>query len=149
MRMKSIITKDQIQSVAEKLLRSAKDLRNQTKSVMATAITLSGDLGAGKTTLTQRLATLLGVKEHVISPTFVIMKKYKTTDNVFKNLIHIDTYRLDKSSELENLGWQELRANPENLIILEWPERVPEIAETADIAVLLEHVDEETRSVEF
>ena len=112
-------------------------------------ITMSGELGAGKTTLTQELAKLLGVKEKLISPTFVIMKKYKTSHNKFKNLIHIDAYRLNHSQELFSLGWQELVNDKDNLIIVEWPERVPECFNNDICKVLLGHQDEQTRTIEI
>jgi tRNA threonylcarbamoyladenosine biosynthesis protein TsaE len=78
--MKKVIVKDisQLEELAEKLLRnfSAHPPQNQ-----ATIILLSGDLGAGKTTLTQAIAKKIGIKEKVNSPTFTISKKYKISYN--------------------------------------------------------------------
>lgn len=142
--MKQEITLDKLADTAHDLLKKAR----ATKSNTATLITLSGDLGSGKTTLTKEIAKELGVKENIISPTFVIMKSYKTTDKVFKNLIHIDAYRLNHSQELINLGWKELLENKDNLIIVEWPEMVPECIGNA-CKVTLSHVDENTRSIVF
>lgn len=99
----------------------------------ATVVTLSGDLGAGKTTFTQGVARALGVTETVTSPTFVLEKIYPIRNTSrsngagklgFKRLVHIDAYRLKGAHELEVLGWNELLADPGNLILLEWPERV-------------------------
>ena len=89
-------------------------------------ILLSGDLGAGKTAFTKELATCLHVREEITSPTFVIQKEYDIRDeeSPFKKLIHIDAYRLERKEELEYLGWNELIQNPENLILIEWPEKV-------------------------
>ncbi len=97
------------------------------KAERATLVTLSGDLGAGKTTFVQGIAAVLGITETVTSPTFVIENVYALTDQKWKRLIHIDAYRLEKGSELEHLGWNEIVADPENLILLEWPEKVAEI----------------------
>jgi tRNA threonylcarbamoyladenosine biosynthesis protein TsaE len=97
---------------------------------VATIVTLSGVLGAGKTTFAQGVAEALGVGEMVTSPTFVIEKKYelpRETAGGFARLIHIDAYRLADARELEALGWKEIAADPANLILLEWPERVPEL----------------------
>ena len=118
----------------------------------ACIIALSGDLGAGKTTLTQAIARELGVKENVISPTFVIMKSYPVSLSTlqpynFQFLFHIDAYRLDSSKELEKLGWAELVADPENLIILEWPERVPRRIPKDSIWINLKHIDKNTREI--
>lgn len=92
----------------------------------ATVIALSGDLGAGKTTFTQAAAVALGVEETVNSPTFVIEKIYALADQKWNRLIHIDAYRLKSADELKALGWEEVVADPSNLIIIEWPEHVAE-----------------------
>jgi tRNA threonylcarbamoyladenosine biosynthesis protein TsaE len=94
-------------------------------------VALSGELGAGKTTFVQGAAKALGVDESVTSPTFVLEKIYELTGSPgaggFSHLIHIDAYRLKGAHELEVLGWKELIAEPGNLILLEWPERVAEL----------------------
>lgn len=92
----------------------------------ATLVTLSGELGAGKTTFTKAIAKTLGVEEIVTSPTFVLEKIYllggKTSK--YKRLVHIDAYRLEKGSDLAPLGFDELIQDAGNLIVLEWPEKV-------------------------
>src|SRR3989344_3743235 len=88
----------------------------------ATTLLLSGELGAGKTAFVKALARILGIKEDIISPTFVIMKFYPLTGQLFKQLIHIDAYRLEKADELTHLGFEELCKDPVNLICIEWPE---------------------------
>lgn len=93
----------------------------------ATIIALSGDLGAGKTTFAQGIARALGVDENVTSPTFVIEKIYQLENQAFARLIHIDAYRLNDPHELEVLGWKEIIADPLNLIVIEWPEKVGEL----------------------
>lgn len=90
----------------------------------ATILTLSGDLGAGKTTFAQGIAQALGIEENVTSPTFVIEKAYQLEGQKFARLIHIDAYRLNDPHELEVLGWKEIIADPANLILIEWPEKV-------------------------
>ncbi len=90
----------------------------------ATVITLEGDLGAGKTYFAQHFGQVLGVREPMTSPTFVIMNMYDIDWRGLKKLIHIDAYRLEREEELLNLGWEALVANPENIILIEWPERV-------------------------
>jgi tRNA threonylcarbamoyladenosine biosynthesis protein TsaE len=109
----------------------------------AVVIALKGDLGAGKTTFTQMLAKELGIEETITSPTFVIQKRYKIKKgpDPFKKLIHIDAYRLESSDELLNLDWKELISNPENIICLEWPERVADIIPEDSVVIELE-IDE-------
>ena len=115
----------------------------------AMVIALSGELGAGKTTLTQTLGRILGVEENMISPTFVIMKRYKLRASNWNLMIHIDAYRLKDEKELEALGWKEMIENPDNLILIEWPERVPNIIPKYAYGINLGHVDEKTRSIDF
>lgn len=87
-------------------------------------LALTGTLGAGKTTFTQCLATRLGVAEHVTSPTFVIMRRYTTTDAHFKKLVHIDAYRIDSEKEIEVLGIHDMLQDEGSLFVIEWPERI-------------------------
>ncbi len=91
----------------------------------ATVVTLSGSLGAGKTTFAKGVAHALGVEETVASPTFVIEKIYTLENQLFDTLIHIDVYRLKNEQELQTIGWHKIITDPKNLIVLEWPEGVP------------------------
>lgn len=139
------VTKEQLHKVARDILKKV-----HTKiGTSATVIALEGELGSGKTTLTQEIAQALGVKEKVISPTFVIMKKYAVTDPFFKYLIHIDAYRLNESSELLKLGWEEILADKTNLVIIEWPSQVPECIPTHTCKIELSHAKDDTRVIKF
>lgn len=90
----------------------------------ATIVGLVGDLGTGKTTFTQLLAKELGVSELVTSPTFLIMRSYKTTHPRFETLVHMDAYRIENVSELPPLGFSELLTDPTKLIVVEWADRI-------------------------
>lgn len=136
----------EIPQIASNLLNL---INNKNNNDNAKIITLSGDLGVGKTTLTKELAKLLGVKEDIVSPTFVIMKKYKINNGKFKNLIHIDAYRLNNAEELFSLGWREISENKNNLIIIEWPEMVADCLNSGICRVVLDHKDEKTRVIEI
>lgn len=114
-------TSEELQSAAADLVSSLQERDD------ATIVALSGVLGAGKTTFAQGLARALGVQEVVSSPTFVIEKVYALSGQKWDRLIHIDAYRLNSSHELEVLGWRALTADPKNLIVLEWPERVADL----------------------
>ena len=104
----------------------------------ATVVALSGDLGAGKTTFAQAVARALGVEETVSSPTFVIEKVYQLSGQSFEKLIHIDAYRLESAHELEVLGWRETVADPNNLILIEWPERLAALVPEGAIHIRFE-----------
>lgn len=140
----------EIPEISQKILKKI----TKTKNNKAKVIALSGDLGAGKTTLTKEIGKLLGIKENIISPTFVIMKIYKIDEKSkyfsnFKKLIHIDAYRLNSGGELRKIGWKEISCDKDNLIIIEWPERVEECLDNDVCLVKLGHIDDETRTFEF
>lgn len=90
----------------------------------ATLVALRGNLGAGKTTFMQALAKELGVEGVVQSPTYVLMKSYPISFGVFTKLIHIDAYRLNSPEEFQTLKPEDFLNNPQNLVCVEWPERV-------------------------
>jgi tRNA threonylcarbamoyladenosine biosynthesis protein TsaE len=113
-------------------------------------LALTGDLGAGKTAFVKAVAKELGITEHITSPTFVIMKMYETpvtNESGFKRLVHIDAYRLESAHELEVLGWNELLADPDALIAIEWPEKVPGTIPNNAHHFTFEHIDETTRKI--
>lgn len=87
---------------------------------------LCGDLGAGKTKLVQGLAKGLGVKSRITSPTFNILKVYKIAGKI-KNFYHIDAYRLRSEKDLDALGAQELFAESDAVMAVEWADRVKKI----------------------
>lgn len=87
-------------------------------------IGLSGDLGSGKTIFSKGLATALGVRKNVNSPTFVIMKIYKTEENIkIKNFCHIDAYRVG-SQDLESIGAFDYIGDKNTISVIEWIENV-------------------------
>lgn len=93
----------------------------------AHVLLLKGDLGAGKTTFTQTLAERIGVRDHVVSPTFMIMRTYDAQHDYFKKLVHIDAYRIEDESEIEVLRIPELFGETGTLVCIEWPERIPKV----------------------
>lgn len=91
----------------------------------ATLVTLSGELGAGKTAFVKAAARALGVLDTVPSPTFVLENIYALPEgSAFSRLIHMDAYRLESGNDLGPLAFAEYMKDPANLIFLEWPERV-------------------------
>ncbi|OHA70430.1 MAG: tRNA (adenosine(37)-N6)-threonylcarbamoyltransferase complex ATPase subunit type 1 TsaE [Candidatus Wildermuthbacteria bacterium RIFCSPHIGHO2_02_FULL_49_9] len=114
------------QRIAKEL---AQTILKSPKRKGALVLALKGELGAGKTTFVQGLAKGLGIKENVLSPTFLIIKKYKIQDAKYKlqNLYHIDCYRLKSPGELLQLGWKEIIADPNNVVVVEWADHVKSI----------------------
>lgn len=115
----------------------------------ATVVTLSGDLGAGKTAFVKAAAKELGVRDHVTSPTFVIMKIYDLSKQKFRKLVHIDAYRLKGEHHLKVLGWDELLADPHNLIFVEWPEQAGSAIPQDAIRISLRYSGEHEREIHY
>ena len=90
----------------------------------ATVLALEGTLGAGKTTFVRALARVLGVREHIKSPTFVIESRYSLKDSAWEQLVHIDAYRLEEGAQLAPLRFEEVLHMPRTLVCIEWPEHV-------------------------
>jgi tRNA threonylcarbamoyladenosine biosynthesis protein TsaE len=112
-------------------------------------VALSGDLGAGKTTFSKEIALCLGVEDIVISPTFVIQKKYKTKDNDFVEFVHIDAYRIENDTEAQVLKLDELFNSPKTIVCVEWPERIKNILPKKTIWISFETVNENIRKISY
>lgn len=87
-------------------------------------LALSGDLGAGKTTFIQGLANGLGIKRRIISPTFVIVRTYKLKNMSAKFFYHIDLYRMQGVHDVKGLGIDEIIADDNNIVAIEWSEKM-------------------------
>jgi len=116
----------------------------------ATIVTLSGDLGAGKTALVKCCARALGITQELTSPTFVIQKEYPIeSPKKFTQLVHIDAYRLTSASELEYLKWGETINHPHTIVFLEWPEMVKGIILPEPITISIVGSQERTITVHW
>ena len=94
-------------------------------------VLFQGDLGAGKSTLARAMLRELGHAGAVPSPTYTLVEPYELPAGI---IYHIDLYRIAGLVELEYLGWHDLR---DGLILLEWPERAPELQDHADLLIAL------------
>jgi tRNA threonylcarbamoyladenosine biosynthesis protein TsaE len=147
--VKEVKNIEELQAVAESFLQT---LAKAPTKDMATVFGLSGDLGAGKTAFTKCVAEVLGIKDTVTSPTFILEKVYDiphhgVVGESFKKLVHIDAYRLEKGEEMKALGWKELLADKQNLILLEWPEQVESALPEDMIKISFEFVSEDVRRI--
>ena len=108
-------------------------------------VLLIGNLGAGKTTLTQGIVSGLGAasREEVSSPTFTLIHEY--SDRVY----HVDLYRLDTEAEVATLGLDDL-FDREAVVLIEWGERFPRLMPSERFEIRLEHLeDEASRRIEI
>jgi len=116
------------------------------KSKDAVVISLKGDLGSGKTTFVQGLAIGLEIKHKILSPTFVLMKKYKIP-NTKKQFYHVDCYRIKKAQDLSALNLKKLFLNPQNIIVIEWAERIEKILPKNTIIFEFKLINEKQRKI--
>jgi tRNA threonylcarbamoyladenosine biosynthesis protein TsaE len=105
-------------------------------------VLLNGELGAGKSSLARALIRAMGHTGSVPSPTYTLVEPYKC---VRGNIYHIDLYRVSSEEELRYLGWNEL---DEGLRIVEWPDRAPELAASADLNISLAY-EQDGRNLEL
>ncbi len=103
------------------------------KITPGTIICLNGDLGVGKTVFTKGFASGLGIKEHVVSPTFTIMQSY--TDGKMP-LYHFDVYRIDDISEMDEIGYEDCFFG-DGVTLVEWSEKIKELIPDSAISVTI------------
>lgn len=91
-----------------------------------TTLCLYGELAAGKTTFTQGIGKAFGI-DRLISPTFLIMRQYPVNNHpAIKTLYHLDLYRLNSIEDIKAFDVDEIWSAPENLLVIEWPEKFQE-----------------------
>jgi len=107
-------------------------------------VLLSGDLGAGKTTLTKGIVSGLGAaeEEEVTSPTFTLVHRYGRDARVY----HVDLYRIEGARDLDTLGLEDLFAEPA-VVIVEWAEKLTLRTDWPIVRVHLEHAGEDMRRI--
>ena len=127
----------------------AKEILKMSPQKRAIVLSLQGNLGGGKTTFLQGLAKGFGIKEKVLSPTFVIQKRFSLKGLKFKNLYHIDCYRLNSPKDIVELGFKDNLANPLNIIAVEWPEKIKKVLPRETIKISFEFIDENRRKIVF
>ncbi len=114
-----------------------------------TTLCLYGSLAAGKTTFSQGLADVLGIKR-VVSPTFIIMREYPvSTHPVIKTFYHLDLYRLNSVEEIKAFDVEEIWSDPANLLIIEWPEKFTDILSKKRIDIFFKATGENQREIKI
>ena len=150
--------------IGENLAR--KILQNKSRRKKALGFGLIGDLGGGKTTFLQGFAKGLGIRERILSPTFVIMKRFKIYDSPkhrahkslcaratgqvrFKNFYHVDCYRIHKPKEILALGWKKIIKNSQNIVAVEWADKIKKLLPKDKIMVTFEVIGKNRRKIKI
>jgi tRNA threonylcarbamoyladenosine biosynthesis protein TsaE len=105
-------------------------------------VTLTGELGAGKTALAQGIAAGLDVTEPVSSPTFALVHEYRGRVPVW----HLDTYRVRSLDELIDLSWHDLLRGG-GVVLVEWPERIAAGLPAERLDIILSYGEGDTREI--
>lgn len=101
---------------------------------------LDGDLGVGKTSLTQFIAKESAVEEYITSPTFTIIKEYEGKLPFY----HMDVYRLDSADDMYDLGYEEYIYS-EGVTVIEWSKKIEEILPEERINIYIKRIDDDRR----
>lgn len=142
MRSVAVANREIVTHSSDETIRAGREIGAQIKA--PALILLSGDLGAGKTTLTKGIASGLGAAEEdeVTSPTFTLVHKYAKGSPVY----HVDLYRIGDFHDLETLGLEDVFSE-KAVVIVEWPDRFTLRTEWPVVRIHLEHVAEEQRKI--
>jgi tRNA threonylcarbamoyladenosine biosynthesis protein TsaE len=114
-------------------------------------LALTGELGSGKTTFLQGLAKGLGIKERILSPTFIMMRSYPITDRQLPvtNFFHVDLYRVENEKDVEGLGLEEIWSDPRNIVAIEWAEKIKKILPKKRIDIYFKYLKEDEREIKI
>ncbi len=116
-------------------------------------IALYGNLGGGKTTFVQGLALGLGIEKRIISPTFIIVRTYdlglKIKDQGPKLFYHIDLYRTGNTKDIEGLGIKEIIENPNNIVAIEWAEKMEELLSGKRTNIFFKYLGDNRREIKI
>jgi len=143
----------QTQSLAKKLaIVILREERKENRGQKAFLVGLEGDLGGGKTTFLKGFAQVFGIKEKVLSPTFVVMRKFQLNNLKvlqFNNFYHIDCYRIEKPEEILTLGFKKIISNPKNIVCIEWADKIKKILPKKTLWIKFEIKNKEQRKITF
>lgn len=111
-------------------------------------LVLEGELGAGKTTFLKGFAQGLSIKERILSPSFVIFKRFEIPKNKkFKNFYHFDCYRIKEKKEILKLGLKKILKNQKNIVVFEWPELVEKFIPKKKIKITFQILSQKKRAI--
>ena len=117
-----------------------KDFGAQMGNLLKTGdiVALIGDLGAGKTHLTQGIAQSMNYRGEVTSPTFALVNEYLAEDVDSLDMFHFDVYRLEEAEELLQIGWEDYLER-DGVIVIEWADKFPELIPEGTWCIGIEH----------
>ena len=135
-----VITKSAQETAAlgEKLANNLKE---------GAVVCLYGELGSGKTVFVQGLAKGLGIKERILSPTFVMVRSYALCAMRYTTFYHIDLYRIENEKDIEGLGLEEIWNDPKNIVAIEWAEKIKNILPKKRVDIHFKYLNNNQRQI--
>jgi tRNA threonylcarbamoyladenosine biosynthesis protein TsaE len=125
----------------------AKSILKRYPAKRAIVFGLEGDLGGGKTTFLQGFARGLGIREKILSPTFILMRRSEIKNSCFENFYHLDCYRIENPKDILSLGLKRIIANPRNIVAVEWADRIKRILPRESVMLKFEFIDKNKRKI--
>lgn len=138
----------QTKKLGEKLAKQI--LSNSLSQKGAFVIALRGELGSGKTTFIQGLAKGLYIRKSILSPTFVIMRRYTISNKIwrdYKNFYHFDCYRINNAKEILSLGFANIVSDQHNIVAIEWPEKIKKALPKNTLSLKFKHLGGSKREI--
>lgn len=169
LKVKNRMQEEYISENEKETWKIAKEVLQKASEQGVNVVLLQGELGAGKTTFSQGVLDAVGAEGPYTSPTFVIMKRYELNRSKFeignlksasklpasliggqvssfKFVYHFDCYRVGAEGILD-LGWEEIVADPQNLVLVEWPEKIEKIWPKKYIKLNFVHLEKNRRKI--
>jgi tRNA threonylcarbamoyladenosine biosynthesis protein TsaE len=134
--MKKIVSKNEKETIKIGFVLSEKCQGGEVFS-------LSGELGAGKTSLVKGMARGLKIKKGITSPTFIVCNVYEGK----RSLVHIDAYRLEGRADLENIAFFDYLEDPKNIIVVEWGDKIERYLPEKTKKIKLSYLSEKEREI--
>jgi tRNA threonylcarbamoyladenosine biosynthesis protein TsaE len=144
--MKRFLTKSEkeTEKLGEKI---GKKILKEKLDKAAKILALEGDLGGGKTTFLKGFAKGLGIREKILSPTFILFRKFQIPNSKFQNFYHIDCYRIEKEREILNLGFREIIKDPQNIVAIEWADKIKKILPRKVLKIKFKILEKKEREI--
>jgi tRNA threonylcarbamoyladenosine biosynthesis protein TsaE len=144
--MKRFLTKSEkgTEKLGEKIGKKIlKEKLDKTAKILA----LEGDLGGGKTTFLKGFAKGLGIREKILSPTFILFRKFQIPNSKFQNFYHIDCYRIEKEREILNLDFRKIIKDPKNIVAVEWANKIKKILPRKVLKIKFKILEKKEREI--
>ena len=139
---KKIVTKNSFETKALGI-KFAKKLKS------GGVVLLFGDLGSGKTTFAQGVAWGLGIKDRILSTTFILVRSHKVKGDRIKKMNHIDLYRIEKQTEIAGLGLNEIIDEEGTITIIEWADKLLDFKQDKGYRIYFKHLNGNKREIKI